>query len=256
MTLAILLLSEIIPKTIGANFWRELAPFTVRCLKLIIFLLTPLVFISQLITKALKKDKSASVLSRADFTAMAELGSRHGVFDEGESNIIRNLLRFNTVLVKDIMTPRTVVIATSEDTAIRDFHDAHPNLRFSRIPIFEESLDHVTGYFLKDQLLTKLVADPEDRSPVSSLRREMLAVKASYPIPKLFEQFTEKREHIALVVDDEFGGMSGIVTMEDVLETLLGLEIVDESDNAVDMQVLARAKWEERARKVGLIEGD
>ncbi|MBX2837095.1 MAG: DUF21 domain-containing protein [Gammaproteobacteria bacterium] len=256
MTLAILLLSEIIPKTIGANFWRELAPFTVRSLKLIIVALSPLVFLSQLITKAMKRDKSASVLSRADFTAMAELGSRHGVFDEGESNIIKNLLRFNTVLVKDVMTPRTVVVAADEQTGVRAFHDAHPELRFSRIPIFEGSSDHITGYVLKDEILATLVRNPEDQSPMQSLRRDLLAVKASVPIPKLFEKFTEQREHIALVVDDEFGGMAGIVTMEDVLETLLGLEIVDEFDNTVDMQALARAKWEQRARGVGLIDGE
>jgi CBS domain containing-hemolysin-like protein len=254
MTLAILLLSEIIPKTIGANYWRELAGFTVRSLKLVMWVLAPLVFVSQIITRALKKDKDASVFSRADFGAMAELGSQQGVFDEGESNILRNLLRFNTIFAKDVMTPRTVMISADQNTSIRDFHNEHPHLRFSRIPIYEKSQDHITGYVLKDQILKTLV-DRHGDDPLSSIRRDVLAVKETFPIPDLFSHFTAKREHIAVVVDD-FGGTSGLVTMEDVIETLLGLEIVDETDNSHDMQEMARRQWEVRARSLGLLEAE
>lgn len=252
MTLAILILSEIIPKTIGANYWQELAGFTVRGLRIVMWILAPLVFLSQIITKALKKDKDASVFSRADFGAMAELGSQQGVFDEGESNILRNLLRFNTIFAKNVMTPRTVMIAADQNTSISEFHDTHPHLRFSRIPVFEQSQDHITGYILKDQVLKKLV-DGQGEEPLSSIRRDILAVQETFPIPDLFSHFTAKREHIAIVVDD-FGGTAGLVTMEDVIETLLGLEIVDEQDNASDMQALARKQWEERARSIGLLE--
>lgn len=252
MTLAILILSEIIPKTIGANYWQELTAFTVRSLRVIMWILAPLVFVSQIITKALKKDKKASVLSRADFGAMAELGSQQGVFDEGESNILRNLLRFNTIFAKDVMTPRTVMISANQETSIQAFHDEHPHLRFSRIPVYENSQDHITGYVLKDQVL-KMLVDSRGDEPLSSIRREILAVKEAFPIPDLFTHFTNKREHIAIVVDD-FGGTAGLVTMEDVIETLLGLEIVDEQDNAADMQALARKQWEVRARSVGLLE--
>ena len=252
MTLAILLLSEIIPKTIGANYWQELAGITVRCLKVVMWILAPLVFISQIITKLLKKDKDASVFSRADFGAMAELGTKQGLFDEGESNILKNLLKFNTIFAKNVMTPRTVMIASEQNQSIREFHETHPNLRFSRIPIFDSSSDHITGYALKDQVLKALVDDQGDQ-PMLSIRRDVLAVKEDFPIPDLFNHFTSKREHIAIVLD-EFGGTAGIVTMEDVIETLLGLEIVDEQDNATDMQALARKQWENRARSIGLIE--
>lgn len=252
MTLAILILSEIIPKTIGANYWKELANFTVRSLKLVMFLLGPLVFISQLITKALKKDKGASVLSRADFGAMTELGSEQGLFDEGETNILRNLLRFKTICAENVMTPRTVMIAADEEFTIRQFHDAHPELRFSRIPLFKTSADHITGYVLKDRVLQELIKGNEDQ-PLSTIRRHALAVKGDCPIPELFNHFTDKREHMAIVLD-EFGGTAGIVTMEDVIETLLGLEIVDERDNVPDMQRLAREQWEARARYLGLIQ--
>ncbi len=257
MTLAILLLSEIIPKTIGANYWKELAGFTVKSLKLIMKVLAPLVYISQIITKALKKDKKASVLSRADFTAMAELGSKEGVFDEGESNLLRSFFKFDSLSAKDVMTPRTVVLAAAQGMSAREFYQANPDLRFSRIPVYEESKDQISGYVLKDDMLTAVVAQLEpsnDNSPKTTLaeiRRDIIVVNQTKPIPQLFNEFTEKREHIALVVD-EFGGMSGIVTMEDVLETLLGLEIVDEMDHTVDMQALARKQWATRAKGMGI----
>ncbi len=251
MTLAILILSEIIPKTLGANYWKELTPFTVKTLKIILFLLAPLVAISQVITRTLKKDKDKSVFSRADFSAMTELGTTHGVFDERESRLLKNFLRFDSIHAKDVMTPRTVVVAADENTTLADFHDRHPELRFSRIPLFSDSVDHVTGFFLKDDLLSGLVGQQHDQ-PLSSIRRELTGVPEEYPMSALFSHFTDNREHIAMVVG-EFGGMSGIVTMEDVIETLLGLEIVDELDNTDDMQVLARQQWNVRAAKLGLL---
>ncbi len=252
MTLAILILSEIIPKTLGAMYWQELAGFTVRTLKIIMLVLAPLVVVSQMITRLLLRGKNKSVLSRADFSAMTELGAREGVFDERESSLLRNFMRFDSVRAKDVMTPRTVVVAAQEDQTLSAFHDEHTNLRFSRIPLYTDSKDHVTGYFLRDDLLAALVAD-KGEAPLSSLRRELSAVQEQFPIPELFAHFTNEHSHIAMVVD-EFGGMAGLVTMEDVIETLLGMEIVDEVDGEADMQVLARRQWERRAEKLGLIE--
>jgi CBS domain containing-hemolysin-like protein len=255
MTLAILILSELIPKTIGANYWKELTPFTVRSLALVITLLYPLVWFSQLITRSLKKEKGKSVFSRSDFLAMAELGAMEGVIESRESGIISNLLRFDSVRAEDVMTPRMVVKKGSEACTIQSYYDANRDLRFSRIPLHQaESQDHITGYFLKDELLARLLAGDGDQ-PLSALKREILVVHDTSPIPDLFERFLEKGEHIALVVD-EFGGMSGIVTMEDVIETLLGMEIVDEMDSAHDMQALARRNWERRARAMGLVGQD
>lgn len=253
MTLAILILSEIIPKTIGANYWKELAGFTVKCLSFVILALTPLVFLSQIITRMLKKDKGASVLSRADFTAMADLGARHGVLDAGESSLISNLLKFKDVRAGDVMTPRTVMVAVDETMTLHDFHNAHPDLRFSRIPVYRGNADKMTGYFLKIEMLTRLVNAPGDTTTLSDIKRPLVTVKESFPIPELFDQFVAQREHVALVVDNEFGGTQGMVTMEDVIETLLGLEIVDEMDHAEDMQALARKNWEARAKARGLI---
>ncbi len=254
MTLAILILSEIIPKTLGANYWKALTPFTVNSLQVIIVILYPLVWLAQVITRFLNKDKERSVFSRAEFTVMAEIGEKEGVFKGDESKIIRNLLRFNTIQAKDIMTPRTVVIAANENTLIGDFHKKNKNLRFSRIPIYRESKDNINGFVLKDEILSNIINGQGD-IPLASIRREIMIVAEAIALPDLFNKLMEKREHIALVVD-EFGGMAGIVTMEDIIETLLGMEIVDELDNIEDMQLLARRNWEKRARHLGLIEAE
>ena len=255
MTLAVLILSEIIPKTIGANFWRELAPFTVTSLAIIMGILFPLVWMSQLITKTLKRDKGKSVLSRSDFMAMAEIGAKQGVFQQNESHIIRNLLRFDTVRARDVMTPRMVVKAASEDVKIADFYEANRTLPFSRVPTYQnDSKDHITGYVLKDDVLARMLSNRGD-DVMSSIRRDIMITTENSSVPDLFNRFLEEREHIALVVDG-FGGFEGIVTMEDVIETLLGLEIVDELDHEEDMQILARKNWEKRAKQLGLIESD
>jgi CBS domain containing-hemolysin-like protein len=252
MVLGILILSEIIPKTLGANHWQKLVPFTVSTLRVIIFLLYPLVWVSQIITRTLKKDKSQSVFSRSEFLAMAEIGVTEGLFEQQDSEIIANLLRLETVRTRDIMTPRTVVRLASEDQTIRAFYKEAGELPFSRIPLFEGKVnEHISGYFLKAELLESLVQGNGDHR-LKTIKRDITVLHENLPISELFNHFLEKREHIALVVD-EYGGMAGIVTMEDVMETLLGMEITDESDSTVDMQALARKNWEQRARRIGLI---
>ncbi len=251
MTLAVLIFSEVIPKTIGANNWEALAPFSVYALKVMLFILAPLVWLSQFLTRHLKKDKDKPVLSRSDLLVMTKIGKDAGVLEENEHKIIENLLRFSKILVKDIMTPRIVVVAANADTSAREFHDRHQNLPFSRIPLYENNNDNIIGYVLRDELLLNLVDDNDHRT-LKEIRRDITTVHKTLPIPELLNIFISKKEHLALVVD-EFGGMEGIVTMEDIIETLLGLEIVDESDSTEDMQVLARKNWEQRARKLGFI---
>ena len=254
MTLAILILSEIIPKTIGALYWRELTPFTVRTLKIILIGVGPLVILSQAITRIFTKGETKSILSRADFTAMANLGEKQGVLDEQESSLLKNFMRFRSVTAHDIMTPRTVIINSHEDVTLADFHEQYPDLRFSRIPLYRESIDHITGYILRDDLLAGLIEGNGD-NPLSSISRTMSSIAEDFPLQELFTYFTTERTHIAMVLDS-FGGVAGLVTMEDVIETLIGLEIVDELDESVDMQVLARRQWEKRAKRVGLIQSE
>ena len=256
MTLAILILSEIIPKTIGANLWKQLAPFTVKSLQFLMFILAPFIWVSQLITKNLKSDKDKSVFSKADLSAMTTASEESGVLAKSESTIINNLLKFEEVKVKDIMTPRTVMKGAEESESLMDFYKKNYTneqpLRFSRIPIYKETLDNVTGIVLKDDILQHLVED-EDNRQLKELRREVISVKDDEPLPKLFETLTQKKNHLAIVVDG-YGTLVGIVTLEDVLETLLGFEITDESDGEADLQALARRKWEKRAKERGLIE--
>jgi len=249
MTFAILVFSELIPKTLGANYWKELSGFTVTSLTWLIKALFPLVWFSQLLTKALKKDKE-SVFTRSDFLAMAELGTKEGVFETSESHLINNLLKFNEVQASDIMTPRTVVVKADASQSLASFNEANPNLRLSRIPVYEtKNQDHIQGFILQNEMLQKLLAGEGDLA-VSSINRSIRTIEENHPIPDLFNEFLERREHIAVVVD-EFGGMAGIVTMEDVIETMLGREIIDEMDNTEDMRELARRNWKNRAEKMG-----
>jgi CBS domain containing-hemolysin-like protein len=250
MTLAILILSEIIPKTLGANYWRTLVGFTTRSVNLIIFMLYPLVGLSQVITRTLKSDKERSVLSRSEFSAMAESIAEQGVLQKQEFRIIRNLLRFESVRAKDVMTPRTVMIAADENQTIAQFNAIKPSLRFSRIPLYDGNIDHVTGFVLRTDLLDKLVAG-EENGRLRDLKRPIVMVDENDLLPTIFNSLIEKKAHIALVVS-QFGGSSGVLTMEDVVETLLGMEIIDESDNTIDMQQLARKNWEARAKALGL----
>jgi CBS domain containing-hemolysin-like protein len=254
MTFLILVVSEIMPKTIGATYWKKLANFTSKALVVLIFPLkwTGILWLLQLTTKLIGgKGVHGSILSREDFHAMTDIAHKEGVFKESESAIIKNLLTFKEVLAKDIMTPRTVMIIASENDSIQSFFEKHPKLRFSRIPIYNKNADNITGFVLKGEVLEEII-NGNGEEKLLKLKREILVTNRNLPIPNLFERFISEREHIALVVD-EYGSTSGLVTMEDVIETLLGLEIMDESDAIADLQYLARKNWEKRAKKIGLI---
>jgi CBS domain containing-hemolysin-like protein len=255
MTVLILVASEIIPKTLGATYWRQLSNFTAKSLNILVLMLkwTGLLWVLQLFTRLISKNSiHGSVLSREDFTVMADIAHEEGVFQASESTIIKNLLRFNEVLVKDVMTPRAVMKIASENQTIKEFFTANPELRFSRIPLYGERVDIITGFVLKDTVLEEIINE-NGNSPLSSIKRDILMTTRNTSIPQLFDIFISQKEHIALV-SDEYGSISGIVTMEDIIETLLGLEIMDESDDHEDLQVLARKKWEARAKKSGIIE--
>ncbi len=254
MTVLILVVSEIIPKTIGATYWKSLVGFSTRALNTLIFILkyTGIIWVLQLFTKLFGKGAHGeSVLSREDFSAMTDIAEKEGVFQKSESKVIRNMLGFKEVQAKHIMTPRTVLISADENQTIQSFFENNKELRFSRIPVYGENPDNITGYFLKDQLLLAII-NGKGNQQLKSLKRDIIVAKRDLSIPNLFETLIEQREHLALVVD-EFGSVSGLVTQEDVIETLLGFEIMDESDSVADLQSFARKNWEQRAKKLGLI---
>ncbi|MFT6334819.1 MAG: CBS domain containing-hemolysin-like protein [Halioglobus sp.] len=252
MTLLILFLSEIIPKTIGANNWKSLAPFTVKSLSFLLWALAPLIWVSQLITKRFKKEKGKGVLTRTDFLALANVGKDSGALEESESSIISNLLGMDTLKVQDVMTPRTVMQMIDETMTMEEYYSTHKPMRFSRIPIYSEKPDSVTGLVLKDEVLTNMIEGNKDK-PLSSITREVKMINQDKTLKELFDFLTLENTHLA-IVHDSYGSVTGVVTMEDMLETLLGLEIVDESDSVADLQQLARKRWEERAKKLGIIE--
>lgn len=255
MTLAILILSEIIPKTIGANQWQRLAGFTVYSLNILIKLLYPLIVMIQVITRGLRKGEMDPVLTRSQFLTMADVGHKEGVLDEQESAFIKNLLQYREIRAKDVMTPRVVTRMAPQEMTCVEFTEIYPDLRFSRIPIYEDDHpEHIVGYVRKDDVLQHASRE-DDVTTLSEIKRRLLVVLESQKIPELFDQFLANRDHIALVVD-EFGGMQGVVSMEDVIETMLGLEIVDESDAAEDMQELARRNWKQRALRMGIAASD
>lgn len=248
MTVLILVLSEIIPKTIGATYWQGLTGFTTRTLKIMVAILkyTGILWMLQLTTKAIGKSAHISTMTREEFVALTETAEQEGVFEKTEGQYIKSLMNFNQIEVKDIMTPRSVMFMAAQSTPIKEFFEKNQDLRFSRIPIFNKNRDDIIGYVLKDHILADIIHD-KPAETLGHLKREIAMVPASLPIPQLFEKMIATKEHIALVVDD-YGSVQGLATMEDVIETMLGLEIMDESDNIEDMQQLARKNWEKRQK--------
>ena len=250
MTLMILFLSEIIPKTIGAVYWRSLAGLTARFVRGLIWVLYPLIWFSETLTRVIARGKTTSVFSREEFIAMAGIGERAGKIDPHESRIIRNLFRFSSLTANNIMTPRTVITGLSEGMSVTDALDAKPSVAFSRLPLFKTDLDHITGFILRDDLLLAKAQNNGD-SKIETLKRTMKTVPSNLSLTNLLEFFLDQRQQIALVID-EYGGTKGLVTTEDVVETLLGMEIVDEMDTVEDMQAMARRQWAKRARTLGI----
>lgn len=250
MTVLILVISEIIPKTIGATYWQSLAGFSTTALNIMVAVLkyTGILWLLQLTTKMIGKSAHFNIMTREEFLAITDTAHEEGVFHPAEGKYIKNLMNFNQIRVKDIMTPRSVMVMAQQNKTIRAFFDEHEELRFSRIPLYNKTRDDVTGYVLKDHILEHIIEELPTTKLVD-LKREINHVPETMPIPELFDTMVATKEHMALVVDD-YGNVQGVATMEDVIETMLGLEIMDESDNVEDMQQLARKNWEKRSKSL------
>ncbi|WP_340103875.1 hemolysin family protein [Rhodohalobacter sp. 8-1] len=251
LTLLILVFSEIIPKTLGATYWKRLSGFAARTTKLLIVVTYPFVLLSKGITKLISSEEKQPSISREEIGAMADLGHEEGIFEKEESNILRNLIQFSSLKVEDIMTPRIVVVKYSEEVTIKDIVNKEDELRVSRVPVYGKTEEDITGYVLKNDMYLELSKGNGDMK-LKDLKRDVMIVPELSSIKNLFEKLLNSQDHIAIVVD-EYGGFSGVVTMEDVVETLLGMEIVDEIDAIDDMQKLARQRWRERAKKLGIM---
>jgi CBS domain containing-hemolysin-like protein len=250
MTLLILFLSEIVPKTIGAVHWRRLTGLTERYVSLLIWLMYPLILVSELLTQLISRGQKVHVFSREEFIAMTDVGQQSGQIDERESKIIRNLFRFKALTAEDIMTPRTVMVALQADMTVAQVYEMQDQIPFSRLPLYGRDKDDIVGFVLYEDILLAHLRD-HDADPVSTLRRELLAVPATSTLTMLMDALMKRRQHIAVVIG-EFGETRGLVTLEDLVETLLGEEILDEGDKVADMQAMARQLWHRRAKAAGM----
>ncbi len=253
LTVLVLILSEIIPKTLGAKYWRQFASPTTTILRHMITALTycGILPVLRMLTKLIGGKGHSDSISRAELAAMAEVSNQSGELDDEESSILKNLFMFKSTQVRDIMTPRTVVYAMQQATSIDDFLKEAMPKPFSRIPVYEVDHDHITGFVLKSNVMSARLNNEDEGKTLVDYIRPIKAVQGSDSIFQTFKIMTQEKQHLMLVID-EFGGMDGIVSMEDVVETLLGLEIVDEADRNEDMQVLARNLWQKRAQSMGI----
>lgn len=247
MTFLILVLSEIIPKTIGANNWRRLSIPTAYLTQGVIYLTYPLVIMSEFLQK-LFANKNEQTVSREEITALTHIGEREGIIESNESKIINNLFKLKNIKINSIMTPRTVVLAAEENLTLETFFNNKEFLRYSRIPVYTESIDEITGFVLKSDILLHL-ANNKKNVKLKSIRRPIISCYEHTTVFRFYDMMISKKEHIALVID-EYGGMEGIVTMEDVIETILGLEITDEYDAQIDMQLFAKERWKKRSKNL------
>jgi CBS domain containing-hemolysin-like protein len=251
LTFLILILSEIIPKTLGALYWKQLTPFAVQTLPFLIWSVYPLVLLSQKISRWLSTGKRGPLVSREELHAMTDLARKLGLFSRQESRILKNLLLVGRLKVRDVMTPRPVLFMLPSNMTVGEVASRYPKIRFSRIPIYDGDSENIHSFVLTNDVILEVSRD-RPYSTLASLSRKIKMVPESMPLILVFEQFLSEGEYVAMVVD-EYGGIEGIVTMEDVMETLLGIEVVDESDVAPDMQALARRQWTKRARALGII---
>jgi len=237
LTIAVLFLSEIIPKTLGTAYWKKLSPLTGKILNILIKLLVFLIIPIQALKSILPKGDHALV-TRDDVAALADLGSEEGIIEEDEEKVIRNLLKLREIKVVDIMTPRVVMTAFKSSSTVKQVLNEHDIIRVSRIPVYDDTIDDATGIVMRSEILMAASRDEWDL-PMRDFKKPVIILPASANVDEVLEMFLEERQQFALV-QDEFGGTAGVVTMEDVLETLLGEEIVDELDEVDDMRELAR----------------
>ena len=246
LTLLILVFSEIIPKTIGASYWRSLAMPSTKIIRVLIFITYPLVLLSELITKLFTPKNHQASVSREEVSAMVDVGTTEGIFRESESKIIKSCIRLASVKAREVMTPSIVVESANVNLTIKEFYEQQ-TWNFSRIPVYDKSKEYIIGYVLKDMVLKKL-SDDKFETKLSDLMRPILSFNEDDSVYQIWEKMLEKREHISIILD-EYGCLRGVVSMEDIIETMTGVEIVDEDDVAVDMQAFAKEKSRKMLQK-------
>lgn len=247
-TILILVFAEIIPKTIGTTKWRSLTGFTARVLRVLIWLMFPIVWCIEQLTNLVKKDdEDEATISREEVSAMANVGEEEGVFDEDENKIIQNIIKLDDIKAYDIMTPRVVCATAPESMTLRDFYKVDKYDHFSRIPVYADSPEFITGYILRSDAL-ELLAEDKFNVQLAEIKRPLPYFNEETSIPDIWDALIQHKEQISIVIDD-YGCLQGVLTLEDVIETVFGFEITDENDQFTDMQQYARERWQQRQKR-------
>lgn len=246
LTFIILFFSEILPKTLGASYWRSLLPFAVYVIQFLIIICFPFVKLSRWVQKIFSV--RSRHITREDIVGAAKMGANEGAIHKNEGELVQNILRMKSRKVSEIMTPRTVITAFDKTMTIEQAVKKYQPLRFARIPVYENNLDHIIGMVHRYKILDARSQGCE-KLTVDNYLRPIHTVPESISVTAALDQFIKRKEHIFLVVD-EYGSLSGLVSMEDVVETILGIEIMDELDSVADLREQALQQWKLKKNKV------
>ncbi len=246
MTLLILVFSEIIPKTIGTSQWRRLLWLS-RPMKILVTLMYPLVILIELFRKRLDIDEVDTSISREEVSAMAGMAEEEGIIDKSENKVIQNIIKLDDIKAYDVMTPRVVAAIAPESMTLKEFYKDESLSHNSRIPVYADSPEFITGYVLRYDVL-ELLTEDKFSVKLSSVKRPIAVFNEEATVSDIWESLLKTKDQIALIID-EYGSFQGLITLEDIIETILGMEIIDENDTVTDMQQYARERWQQRQKQ-------
>ena len=245
-TILILVFSEIIPKTIGTTSWKHLLWLS-RVMNFLIYLMYPLVVLIQYLSRVFTPDDADTTISREEVSAMANIGEEEGVFDKSENKVIQNIIKLDDIKAYDVMTPRVVAAIAPESMTLKEFYKDESLSHNSRIPVYADSPEFITGYVLRYDVL-ELLTEDKFSVKLSSVKRPIAVFNEEATVSDIWESLLKTKDQIALIID-EYGSFQGLITLEDIIETILGMEIIDENDTVTDMQQYARERWQQRQKQ-------
>ncbi len=243
MTILILVFSEIVPKTIGTSHWKDLLWLS-QIMNLLVVVMYPLVWLIQKLRRSISDDEADTTISREEVSAMANIGEEEGVLDDSENKVIQNIMKLDDIKAYDVMTPRVVAAIAPESMTLKQFYKQEELSHNSRIPVYADSPEFITGYIMRYDVLENLAEDKFDMR-LKSIKRKIAAFHEETSVSDIWESLLKTRDQIACIIDD-YGCFQGIITLEDIMETILGMEIIDENDTVTDMQQFARERWMKR----------
>ena len=243
MTILILVFSEIVPKTIGTSHWKDLLWLS-QLMNLLVVIMYPLVWLILKLRRSISDDEADTTISREEVSAMANIGEEEGVLDDSENKVIQNIMKLDNIKAYDVMTPRVVAAIAPESMTLKQFYKQEELSHNSRIPVYADSPEFITGYIMRYDVLENLAEDKFDMR-LKSIKRKIAAFHEETSVSDIWESLLKTRDQIACIIDD-YGCFQGIITLEDIMETILGMEIIDENDTVTDMQQFARERWMKR----------